>query len=201
MNNASIRIKKQILLNILDAYQATSVIRAIAFSSNASHPLLLHLYSVEYQAIVTNIHKLFDKPKSSVNLVKLVAYYKNEIENDKYIEFLRNIEDIQKRSEKTLRNIENLRNNLVVHVSKNNLVEILENDNNSPELTEIQTLLKDIINELKKLSFLNSEDIDFLEKRMAPKDVMDFLGLSFLPEFNDKILEDLFSANINKQKT
>ena len=116
--------------------------------------------------------------------------HKGELNNSVYEDTLNKIVSIQEKSEKALKDIEGLRNNMVVHTNKKRLSKVLQETHNPPELTEVQNLLKEIIDVIKNLSFISKDDSAFLSNRVGPKDVMDILHLEIHPAVKEQMVKD-----------
>lgn len=189
MQSKETGIKRQIVLSISDAYQAIFVIKAIMFSQYPKHRLFSHLYSSEYQLIIVNIGKLFDKSKSATSLLGLIKAHRSIMKNEEYELAIKSASGMEKDYTTLLDKIEALRNNLGAHHNREELNNMYKNisDERVPEATEIQSLLVEIIDLIKNLSFIDEEDLSLLQDKIGAKDVMDLLGLKIDPEISKKI--------------
>jgi len=197
MKSKETGIKRQIVLSIYDAYQAIFVIKAIMFSENPKHRLFSHLYSSEYQTIIVNIGKLFDKSKSATSLLGLIKTHRSVIKNEEYEFASKSASDIEKKYKTLLDKIEGLRNNLGAHHNREELNSMYDNISAEkvPEATEMQSLLSEIMDLIENLSFIDEGDLSLLQDRIGAKDVMDLLGLKIDPVVSRKIFRDMWGIS------
>lgn len=183
--------KKQLLLTVARINQSTSVVRAIMLSNNSNSVLFGHLYGTQYISIVTDINKLFDK--SSINISRLLDLFKNKITDIEYKEAKKNIKNIEEKYDSLLKQIKLLRHNIGAHLNKNILNKMYKDPYSSEyeiDLNRVQLLLKEIIDLLSSLSFIDRDEQSLLSSRIGPKDVMDILGLKIKPGVMENFLKN-----------
>lgn len=171
-------ISAQIVLAILRAYHATSIIRAIKLSKEPIHPLFIHIENTQYFTIINDISRLFDTKGG--NLISLIDFYKNRIKDTEYNKLIDEINLLKEKHKELLEKIKLHRNKAsshtdliwihqVIHESTTNNIYI--------DLIETRNFLKSLIDLLQHASFIPEKEKSRLNERVGPKDAQDILGL------------------------
>ena len=145
--------KQHIIMVLARAKQSTYLLKTLLLSTSLTDPLIFHLWDIQYRMLYVDLYILFDKQKNHLNIRKVLETSKSKLKNSEYEALAANFQTIEKKYSQVIKTTVRIGNSIIRHLDPIAIPFIYGDDyfnkDNSFELTEVKSMLDEVIELLK----------------------------------------------------
>jgi len=145
--------KEHIIMALARAKQSTYLLKTLMLSTSLTDPLMFHIYDIQYRALYVDLYILFDKQKNHLSIKTILETNKNKLKNSDYEDLMAKFHAIEEKYSKVIATIVSIGNSIIRHLDPKAISNIYgedySNENNAFEITEVKSMLDEVITLLK----------------------------------------------------
>jgi len=159
--------KEHIIMTLARAKQSTYLLKTLMLSTSLTDPLMFHIYDIQYRALYVDLYILFDKQKNHLSIKTILETNKNKLKNSDYENLMAKFHAIEKKYSKVIATIVSIGNSIIRHLDPKAISNIYgedySNENNAFEITEVKSMLDEVITLLKDSAIFKEVPFEYFD--------------------------------------